>query len=114
LESVTSDFLNKFQLKDTDIDLLIAGIDGTPATKELLKLMNSKFETSTIAGFKHLSGNFGTDSTFAFWMANNAVLNANVGESACLRGEAKRSFEKVMVINSAGNNSWSFMLLSKC
>ncbi|HRX12448.1 MAG TPA: hypothetical protein P5210_12395, partial [Draconibacterium sp.] len=114
LESVSSDFLNKFQLKDTDIDLLIAGIDGTPATKELLKLMNSKFETSTIAGFKHLSGNFGTDSTFALWVANNAVLNTNVGESACLRGEAKRGFEKVLVINSAGNNSWSFMLLSKC
>lgn len=114
LETVTSDFLNKFQLKDSDIDLLIPGIDGTPATKELLKLMNSKFKTSTVAGFRHLSGCFGTDSTFALWLANYAVLNANIGESACLRGEAKRMFEKVLVINSIGNNSWSFMLLSKC
>jgi hypothetical protein len=76
--------------------------------------MDSKFETSTVAGFKHLSGCFGTDSVFALWLANSAILNANVGESACLRGEAKRRFEKVLVINSTGNNSWSFMLLSKC
>ncbi|MBK6281636.1 MAG: hypothetical protein IPF54_02250 [Draconibacterium sp.] len=51
---------------------------------------------------------------FALWLANYAVLNANVGESACLRGEAKRMFKKVLVINYIGNNSWSFMLLSKC
>jgi hypothetical protein len=114
LETVTTDFLNKFKLKNTDIDLLITGIDGTPKTKALLKLMDSKFETSTVAGFKHLSGCFGTDSVFALWLANSAILNANVGESACLRGEAKRRFEKVLVINSTGNNSWSFMLLSKC
>lgn len=114
LETLTTDFLNQFQLKETEIDLLIAGIDGTPNTNSLLKLMNSKFETATIAGFKHLSGSFGTDSTFALWLANNAILNANVGESACLRGEAKCNFEKVLVINSVGNNSWSFMLLSKC
>jgi len=114
LASLANKFLTKHNLNNTNIDLLILGLDGSPNTKDLVKLMNTSFETSTVAGFKHLSGCFDTDSAFALWLANSAIVNENISIESCLRGENKREFENVLIVNSSKANSYSFSLLAKC
>ena len=113
LASLTSKFLAKYNLNTTDIDLLVLGLDGSPNTKSLVKLMNVGFETSTVAGFKNLSGCFNTDSAFAFWLANSAIVNKNISKESCLRGENNREFKKVLIVNSSKAHSYSFILLTK-
>lgn len=107
-------FLAKQSLSCQDIDLVVLGLDGTANTKGLVKLMSSDFDTATVAGFKHLSGSFDTDTSFALWMAHTAILNASIGEEACLQGEKDRAFEKVLIVNASQANSYSFILLTSC
>jgi len=114
LASLITKFLAKYNLDTPDIDLLVLGLDGSPNTKSLVKLMNTGFKTSTVAGFKHLSGCFNTDSAFALWLANSAIVNKNISEESCLRGENNREFEKVLIVNSSKAHSYSFILLTKC
>ena len=114
LTSLISKFLAKYNLNTTDIDLLVLGLDGSPNTKRLVELTNTGFETSTVAAFKHLSGCFNTDSAFAFWLANSAIVNKNINQESCLRGENNREFEKVLIVNSSKVHSYSFVLLSRC
>ena len=119
--SVTSDlnivlqaFLAKQGLSCKDIDLLVLGLDGTAHTKDLAQLISPDFEEATVAGFKHLSGCFDTDTSFALWMAHRAILNSSIGEEVCLQGEKNSVFNKVLIVNSSAANSYSFILLSSC
>jgi len=119
--SLTSDlnivlhaFLAKQGLSCKDIDLLVLGLDGTANTKDLVQLMSSDFEAATVAGFKHLSSCFDTDTSFALWIAHRAILNASLAEEVCLQGEKERAFNKVLIVNSSQANSYSFILLSSC
>lgn len=114
LALLTTKFLAKHNINTTDIDLLVLGLDGSPNTKSLVELTNTSFETSTVAAFKHLSGCFNTDSAFAFWLANSAIINKNINPESCLRGENNREFKKVLIVNSSKAQSYSFILLSKC
>jgi len=114
LNSLLQAFLAKQDLSSQDIDLLVLGLDGTAKTEGLVKLMNSDFGLATVAGFKHLSGSFDTDTSFALWMANMAIQNECISEEACLQGEKDRAFEKVLIVNASQANSYSFILLTKC
>lgn len=109
VNTLASHFLAKYGLTSTDIDLLVVGLDGTPNTKGLLELMNADFQLATVAGFKHLSGSFNTDTTFALWLANSAIVNENIHSDCCLRGKKDRKFETVLIVNSSKAHSYSFI-----
>jgi len=109
LNTQVSHFLANYGLECGDIDLLILGLDGTPNTKRLLELMNADFQIATIAGFKHLSGSFNTDTTFALWLANSAIINESIHSDCCLRGEKDRKFERVLIVNTSKAHSYSFI-----
>ena len=115
LSSLATKFLGQYNLKSSDIDLLVLGLDGTPNTSSLLEqLMNADFETATVAGFKHLSGCYNTDTTFGLWLANGAIVNESIHPDCCLRGNKDRKFERVLLVNSSRAHSYSFILLTKC
>ncbi|MDM8158652.1 beta-ketoacyl synthase chain length factor [Labilibaculum sp. K2S] len=107
-------FLDKHNLHSSDINLLLLGLDGTPNTKNLTTLLNSDFEKSLIAGFKHCSGSFDTDTSFALWMAHTAIQNGCIGEATYLQGDKDQEIERVLIVNSSRNNSYSFILLTRC
>lgn len=114
LNSLVTKFLAQYKLNSSEIDLLILGLDGTPDTAILSELMNTDFETATVAGFKHVSGSFNTDTTFALWLANSAIETENIHSDCCLRGNSDRKFEQVLIVNSSKAHSYSFILLTKC
>ena len=107
-------FLVKHNLHSSDINLLVLGLDGTPNTKNLVLLLNSDFENSIIAGFKHCSGSFDTDTSFALWMAHKAIQNGCVSKATYLQGDKNQQIEKVLLVNSSRPNSYSFILVTEC
>jgi 3-oxoacyl-[acyl-carrier-protein] synthase II len=114
LNSLAIKFLSKFNMATTEIDLLVLGLNGTKNTRDLLGLATTGFKTSTVAGFKHLSGCFDTDSVFALWLAHSTIIKENISVDCCLLGENKRKFENVLIVNSSKAGSYSFILLAKC
>lgn len=114
LKDSVSNFLAKHKLKNSDIDLIILGLDGTPTTLHLLLLIDREYETATVAGFKHLSGTYDTDSVFALWLANSAIVNSTISSECVLRGEQNKKFKNVLIVNSSKQKSFSFILLSGC
>ncbi len=107
-------FLAKHNLHSSDINLLLLGLDGTPNTKNLVSLLNTDFENSIIAGFKHCSGSFDTDTSFALWMAQMAIQNGCIAEAAYLQGDRDQKIKKVLLVNSSRHNSYSFILVTEC
>lgn len=114
LNTLANGFLAPYNLSSADIDLLIVGLDGTQHTKKLLELMEADFQAATIAGFKNLSGCFNTDTSFALWLANSAIVNKSIHPDCCLRGKSDRTFENVLIVNSSKAYSYSFILLERC
>ncbi len=112
LNVAVSEFLSEYDMKPGDIDLLILGVDGTPDTHTLLNLTNNDFENATVAAFKHLSGSFNTDTTFAFWLAGCAIVNGKIHPECCLKGANIRKFKHVLLVNSSKAGNFTFIYLN--
>lgn len=106
-------FLKKNNLNIADIDLLILGLDGTARTKYLKALLDEDFQSSNIAGFKHLSGSFDTDTCFALWMAHKTILDGNISEEVLLKSNKEKEINTILIINSSRANTYLFTLVRK-
>ena len=76
IKSEIVDFLNKQNLKMSDIDIFVSGKNGNSITDNIYdELEKEFFQTSKIVYFKHLCGEYMTSTAFAIAMiANNLKL----------------------------------------
>jgi len=99
-------FANAVTLEE--IDLIISGKNGDAITDVPLDLLEKGlFKNNQIAHYKHLCGEYPTSSSFALWMAANAVKNG------ALPG-LDASIKKVLICTHYQNKYWSLMLVSAC
>ena len=72
IKSEIIDFLNKNDIQQSDIDLIITGHSGDEENDAIYKQVLSNFFSETPASYyKHLCGEFQTANAFAFWTAAN-------------------------------------------
>lgn len=85
IESVNT-FLDRNQLSSTHIDLVLEGINGDKNAASFYNKLNSSiFANNSIAAFKHLSGEYGTASSFALGLLLQAVQNKNMPSFVMLK-----------------------------
>jgi 3-oxoacyl-(acyl-carrier-protein) synthase len=103
-------FLNRMGLSLSDIDIVLSGLCGDIKRDEKLNDLNSTyFPDQTIAGYKHLCGEYMTSSAFAMWMAAMISHMGHVPDEMILSNK-NRNPGNILICN-AYKNDYTFILL---
>jgi hypothetical protein len=94
------------------IDLLITGENGDSRVEKYYQQVESLFsEETSIARFKHLSGEYCTASSFGFWLATEILRTGRIPEITAKR-KAKTPVKHIFIYNNYRGLQHAFMLLS--
>lgn len=110
-----STLLKRNNLQTTDLDTVFLGTtQAHHLENEYKNIFTLLSETSTIAGFKHLSGDYFTTSSFATWLAANCMKNQIIPDVAVVRKGISTDIKNLLIINHTIGNQYSAILLAKC
>jgi 3-oxoacyl-[acyl-carrier-protein] synthase II len=99
--------------KIADIDLVITGKNGDLKNDSVYDNLNASiFANSSLANFKHLTGEFATASSFALWLAANIIKRGEVPAIIMENGIKNKSPKKILIYNHYQNIYHSLMLVS--
>jgi len=108
-------FLKGAGLKPSDIDLVLMGFNGDPATDSIYHyLMQGKFKGFPVAWYKHLCGEYDTASSFALWLGSLALKNQEVPACMILNDIKPAGIQHVLVYNHLRGNNHALYLLRQC
>lgn len=106
--------LANYQLKLSDIDLVLCGINGDVDNDKLyFDFLESSLPESTWAYYKNLCGEYDTASSFALWMTAEIIKSGNVPSYAMI-SDKKRDPKTILIYNHDHNKNHSFILVKSC
>lgn len=110
------DFLTAHDMKATDIDLVILGLNGDPVSDAVYQPVASYFEgTALQTWYKHLSGEHYLASSFALWMAARIMKSQHAPDVVMLNKTLKPGkIRNLLIINHHKNIHHSIILVSSC
>ncbi|MCX6306964.1 MAG: beta-ketoacyl synthase N-terminal-like domain-containing protein [Bacteroidetes bacterium] len=108
-------FLSSFGLTAGDVGLVILGLNGDPRTDLVYhNLVETDFQNTSLAYFKHLCGEYHTASAFATWLAAMVLKTQSVPEIVRVNfNEPSAPLEHVLIYNHFQDNNHAFILLSR-
>lgn len=113
LHEEISNMLNKQGLVMADVDVLLCGMNGDSRTTFLTdSLMASFDERTTVANFKHLSGEYDTASGFGLWLANYIFKKQQVPSEVTYRKGNPGNIKNMLLCNITITGNATLMLIS--
>jgi hypothetical protein len=115
-ENELSDLLNQF-LSDNefsigDIDLIISGESGDVVKDKVIRSACKKLDTTAQIRFKHLSGEYCTASSFAFWLGASLFKNQRVPISVRSGSHTlPSSIKRILILNQYMGRNYTLLLL---
>ena len=113
LPLILEGFLEKSGLKTTDLDLLIAGMNGDSLYDPVYRELTDTLPVTGIAVWKHLSGEYQTSSAFGLWMAAMIMKHQIVPEAAWYKTITHRPINNILLYNHYRDLNHSFILIRK-
>ena len=106
-------FLNRNQIKLSDIDVVMLGYDGSNDEKSpFRKLVNEVFVDSNCAMFKHLCGEYKTAGAFGTWLVTEMMKKQFVPDFVKMTDFSVSKINRVLLFNNYNNSNFSLSLLS--
>jgi len=114
LEKRVSGFLAGQGEAASGLGLFLAGFNGDPRNDGIYQALAGRlFAGKTIAGYKHLCGDFETASAFAVWLAASIIRHQSIPAYCVLRETAKGPVNSILIHNHFQNRSHSLLLLKR-
>ncbi|NPA68250.1 MAG: 3-oxoacyl-ACP synthase [Chlorobi bacterium] len=105
-------FLQKNNIRTSDIDLIITGHSGNKEDDEIFnELLSYDFPETGAAYYKHLCGEFQTASAFAFWLGANILKNQTYPDFIKLNDKTPDKLKNILIYNHYFNINHSLVLL---
>jgi hypothetical protein len=112
MQGSLSEFL-QLHAAECDIDLLITGENGDHRLQKWYAACEALLSAeTTIARFKHMSGEYATASAMALWLGCRLLRNSHLPPHMVKRASGKNSFRKILIYNTYKGVQHSFMLIS--
>jgi 3-oxoacyl-(acyl-carrier-protein) synthase len=109
-----SEFLLRNGLIAGDIDILLTGMNGDPASDKIFHSVSGlMFSGAGIGYYKHLCGEYHTSSAFALWLAALTLRNQLLPAVATLRSPSTAEYRNIIIYNHFRNINHSLILVSK-
>lgn len=107
-------FLEKFNLSQNDIDLVLLGYNGDQKFDPIYQRIEEQlFSDSNIGYFKHLCGEHDTASAFAFWIASRILKQGNTPDILIKEKRSDKKPKCILIYNHFRNINHSLILLEK-
>ncbi len=114
LQQQISAFLERNNLENDQIDLLVSGINGDKRLNETYTAVHNRFDTN-IAWYKHMSGDYYTASSFGLWAAVQILKNQFIPDYMLLKKKTgKNGLSNVLLFNNYKGSNISLILLKSC
>jgi len=105
--------LRKNMLTIANIDIIFSGINGDINNNEIyFEIINSVYNDSTHAYYKHLCGEYDTASAFGLWIAAKAIKNNNLPKHFIIK-DKERSIDNVVIYNQDNFKNHCLIVLKK-
>ena len=105
--------LNENNLTNTDIDLLVAGLNGNNRTDiHYHDVINNTFSNTPVVVFKNLCGEYHTASAFGLWLASNIIKHQVVPPVCMYNSHAPSGIKHLLLYNHYAAQQHSLMLIS--
>lgn len=115
VETEMHNFLRNAGLSVQDIDLVVMGISGDPATDSYYDhLRQGMFEGKPVAKFKHLCGEYDTSSSFALWLAAQVIHKQQLPGWVMANEPEPGKLKNIIIYNHLRGINHSFYLVSAC
>lgn len=112
--NTVQDTLDRAQLDRKDIDVLLIGVNGDKNQQTYYQRTLDWFgDGPTIAGFKHLCGEYDTSTGFALWLCDWLIGQETVPGILTLQNNGHRVPRTILLVNHYILGSASVMLVSK-
>lgn len=106
-------FLQQHGFPGSGVDLLITGENGDARLEKYYQRIESLFSGNTsIARFKHLSGEYCTASSFGFWLATEILRTSQIPEIV-LKKRGNSPVKRILLYNNFQGLQHAFILLTK-
>ncbi len=95
-----------------DIDVIVSGMNGDSRTCDLVEpLIKLSSEKTTIAAFKHLSGEYDTASGFGLWLANYLFKKQHIPAEVIYKQGTSTSIRNLLFCNVTITGNVSLMVM---
>jgi len=100
LRKAVDELLQQNNLNKSDIDVLLAGMNGDANAQELYTpIIETTAPQTSIATFKHLCGEYETATGFALWLACQLITRQEVPEAIMYRKGSNNKIKYVLILN---------------
>ena len=115
LQNAILALLEKNGLSISDLNVLLSGTSGNVDLKPFDDAVGAMLQAhTTIAAYKHLSGDYDTVSGFGLWLSNYMLANQTVPEITIIRKGENKAIKHLLLINYTTSGDASLMLLQYC
>ena len=114
LQNQIISFLNRNNLENTDIDLLVSGINGDKKFNTTYESVHN-FLNTDIAYYKHLSGDYYTASSFGLWAGIQIIKSQNIPCYMLMtKKRDNKNISTILLFNNYRGSNLSLILLKSC
>jgi len=113
LQSGITNILTKNKISINDIDVLVCGMNGDSRINHLVDPVIADCpQRTTIAAFKHLSGEYDTASGFGLWLADHLCRTQSVPQEVIYRQGSFTSIRNILLFNVTIMGNATLMLVT--
>lgn len=114
LQRAISGMLQSNDLNRDDIDILVSGMNGDSRNKYLVDpLLAGCSANTTVAAFKHLSGEYDTASGFGLWLACHIISTQRVPAEVIYRQGVSERIRNILIVNITMARNATVMLVQQ-
>ncbi len=107
-------FLKHHETDKEEISLFLTGMNGDIDFDTIYTKLGQNYfsDTTGLAWYKHLCGEYYTSSSFALWLASVILETQTIPKVTEIIPPAKRNINKILIYNHTRNCEHAFILLS--
>jgi 3-oxoacyl-(acyl-carrier-protein) synthase len=106
--------LAELNLQPEDVDLLLTGMNGDPTNDAIhLELISCLPESTGVAAFKPLCGEYFTAVSFGLWMAAQIIMHQTIPKPVIIRNNTGKTIRTILLYNHFRNLEHSFILINQ-
>ena len=113
IEKQLNQFLKEHLSDGETVDLLLSGENGDIRPLHFFEAAEGILNTSTVARFKHLTGDFATVSALALHLTCQLIQTNTLPDHMIKTDRKKKELKKVLIYNQHKGVQHSFILVSK-